>query len=122
MLRCFDEICSDSFCEKCDVNGYEVWVGVIIVVGLKVVGEISGGWCIEDIEDSRFDDLLGLIVDGFLVWFFLCLIMVFVGFGISFLVIDIDNVSGLIIYFGDVWLVYVFSDWLVGEMGFGYVY
>lgn len=122
LLRRFDETCSDSLCEKRDANGYEARAGVTIAAGPKVAGEVSGGWRIENIEDSRLDDLSGLIVNGSLVWSPSRLTTVSAGLGTSFSATDIDNASGSIIYSGDVRLAHAFSDRLVGETGLGYAY
>ncbi|GAB4514586.1 MAG: hypothetical protein Tsb0019_12670 [Roseibium sp.] len=120
LLRRFDDSCSDSLCEKRDANGYQLRGGVTIASGPKITGELGAGWRIEDIEDSRLDDLSGLIVDATLVWSPSRLTTVTAGLGTSFEATDIDGASGSIIYSGDLRLAHAFSDRLAGETGVGY--
>jgi hypothetical protein len=122
LLRRFDRDCSDSICEKRDSNGYELRGGLTIAAGPKLVGEASLGWRMEDIEDSRLEDLSGLIVNGSLVWSPSRLTSITAGMGTSFSATDIDNASGSIIYSGDLRLAHAFSDRWVGEAGLGYSY
>ncbi len=122
LLRRFDEACSDSLCEKRDANGYQLRGGVTIASGPKVTGELGVGWRIEDLDDSRLDNLSGLVVDGSLVWSPSRLTTVTAGLGTSFEATDIDGASGSIIYSGDLRLAHGFSDRLVGETGVGYSY
>jgi len=122
LLRRYDQTCSDSLCEKRDANGYQLRGGVTIASGPKVTGELGAGWRIEDIEDSRLDDLSGLVVNGSLVWSPSRLTTVTAGLGTSFESTDIDGASGSIIYSGDLRLAHAFSDRFVAETGLGYSY
>lgn len=120
LLRRYDQACSDSLCEKRDANGYQLRGGVTLASGPKLTGELGAGWRIEDLEDSRLDDLSGLIVDASLVWSPSRLTTVTAGLGTSFEATDIDGASGSVIYSGDLRLAHAFSDRLVGETGAGY--
>ncbi|MHA7776383.1 outer membrane beta-barrel protein [Roseibium sp. M-1] len=122
LLRRYDDTCSDALCEKRNANGYQVKGGVTIASGPKVTGELGAGWRIENIEDSRLEDLSGLVVDASLVWSPSRLTTVTAGLGTSFEATDIDNASGSIIYSGDLRLAHAFSDRLVAETGVGYSY
>lgn len=122
LLRRFDVTCSDALCEKRDANGYQLRGGVGIAAGPKLTGEIGAGWRIEDIEDNRLEALSGLVVDGSLVWSASQLTTVTAGLGTSFEATDLDNVSGSIIYSGDLRVAHEFSDRFVGETGVGYNY
>ncbi|KZM50596.1 outer membrane beta-barrel protein [Labrenzia sp. OB1] len=122
LLRRYDQSCSDSLCEKRDANGYQLRGGLTVASGPKITGELGAGWRIEDIEDSRLDNLSGLVVDASLVWSPSRLTTVTAGAGTSFEATDIDGSSGSIIYSGDVRLAHAFSDRFVAETGFGYSY
>ncbi|QDG75675.1 outer membrane beta-barrel protein [Labrenzia sp. PHM005] len=122
LFRRFDQTCSDSICEKRDANGYELRGGLSIAAGPKLVGEVSAGWRLEKLEDSRLKDLSGLIVNGSLVWSPSRLTTVTAGVGTDFSATDIDNASGSIIYSADLRLAHAFSDRWVGEAGLGYSY
>ncbi|MFN3133870.1 MULTISPECIES: outer membrane beta-barrel protein [unclassified Roseibium] len=122
LFRRFDQTCSDSICEIRDADGYELRGGLAIAAGPKLVGEVSAGWRLEDIEDSRLKNLSGLVIDGSLVWSPSRLTTVTAGVGTSFDATDIDNASGSIIYSGDLRLAHAFSDRWVGEAGLGYSY
>ncbi|POF31029.1 outer membrane beta-barrel protein [Roseibium marinum] len=122
LLRRYDQSCSDSLCEKRDANGYQLRGGLTVASGPKITGELGAGWRIEDIEDSRLDNLSGLVVDGSLVWSPSRLTTVTAGLGTSFEATDINGASGSIIYSGDIRLAHAFSDRFVAESGFGYSY
>ncbi|WP_208977843.1 outer membrane beta-barrel protein [Labrenzia sp. 011] len=122
LLRRYDQTCSDSLCEKRDANGYQLRGGLTVASGPKITGELGAGWRIEDIEDSRLENLSGLVVDGSLVWSPSRLTTVTAGVGTSFDSTDIDGASGSIIYSGDIRLAHAFSDRLVAETGLGYSY
>lgn len=122
LFRRFDKACSDSICEKRDADGYELRGGLSIAAGPKLVGEVSAGWRLEKIEDSRLNDLSGLVVDGSLVWSPSRLTTVTAGVGTDFSATDIDTASGSIIYSADLRIAHAFSDRWVGEAGLGYSY
>ncbi len=122
LLRRYDQTCSDALCEKRDANGYEVKGGVTIASGPKISGELGAGWRVEQIEDSRLDNLAGLVVDGSLVWSPTRLTTVTAGVGTNFSATDIDGASGSIIYSGDLRLAHGFSERLVAEAGVGFSY
>ncbi|WP_346892205.1 outer membrane beta-barrel protein [uncultured Roseibium sp.] len=122
LLRRFDKTCSDAICENRNANGYELRGGLTIAATPKLTGEVSGGWRIEDIEDSRLAALQGLVVDGTLVWSPSRLTTVTAGLSTGFEPTDLDYVSGSIIYSGDLRAAHSFSDRFVGEAGVGYSY
>lgn len=122
LLRRFDQLCSDSICEKRNADGYQLRAGFSINAGPKVTGSLGAGWRIESLRDNRLDALKGVVVDGSLVWSPSRLTTVTAGLGTSFEPTDIDAASGSIIYSGDLRLAHAFSDRFVGETGLGYSY
>ncbi len=122
LFRRYDKTCSDALCENRNANGYQLRGGVTVTAGSKLSGEVSGGWRVEDLEDSRLDNLAGLVADASLVWSPTRLTTVTAGLGTSFETTDIDGASGSIIYSGDLRAAHEFSDRLVAETGVGYSY
>lgn len=65
--RVYDEA-RDASGYRRDSSGYEAKVGAVIDLGAKLHAEGALGWHYEELRDSRFDPLEGLIAEASLVW------------------------------------------------------